>query len=315
MSFFTFDIEDAITNGEWQTAEIDSKTALQRRIELKPMQMGMFSLLDVTKFIDGTIWLDFHSSKYAPNKQLMDFMAYCASVWGTDSLGRGVPSNADMDPLRNGTFGRTWQNVKIVQIKRPGEMALSVTLRIIIDNQDMSNFAKNLAKGFIRSAVNQVGRDGGRVISNSLYDSKNYVPFANVTQQNIEGESQPLLNTSGTPENYAVEEKPLSGNKIFCLIILAVLLYPLGTLGVFFYGLGKLFDKTMVISWTESKPVYGSDNRYKSNLRFEGFSTPRHTKKVYATPEVIAMHKQLGIVSMSIGAVFGIIITIAIIAI
>lgn len=157
MTFFTFDIEDAITTGEWQTSEIDGKNALQRRIELQPIQMGMFNLLDVTKFPDGTIWLDFLSSAYAPNKQLMDFMAYCTSVWGTDSVGRGVPSQSDMAPLRRGTFGRTWQHVKIVQIKRPEMISLSVVLRIIIDNQEMSDFAKNLAKGFVRSAINQGG--------------------------------------------------------------------------------------------------------------------------------------------------------------
>ena len=37
------------------------------------------------------------------------------------------------------------------------------------------SFVKNLAKGFVRSAVNQVGRDGGRVISNSIYGGRNYV--------------------------------------------------------------------------------------------------------------------------------------------
>ena len=31
----------------------------------------------------------------------------------------------------------------------------------------MGNFTEDLAKGFVRSAVNQVGRDGGKVISNT----------------------------------------------------------------------------------------------------------------------------------------------------
>lgn len=42
------------------------------------------------------------------------------------------------------------------------------------------SFASNLAKGFIRSAVNQVGRDGGKVVSNALYKGRNYTPIANV---------------------------------------------------------------------------------------------------------------------------------------
>lgn len=40
----------------------------------------------------------------------------------------------------------------------------------------MSYFNK-LAKGFIRSAVNQVGRDGGRVVSNKVYKGKHSKPI------------------------------------------------------------------------------------------------------------------------------------------
>jgi hypothetical protein len=40
----------------------------------------------------------------------------------------------------------------------------------------MSKFVKQLAKGFVRSAVNQVGRDGGKVISNKVYGDKHSRP-------------------------------------------------------------------------------------------------------------------------------------------
>ena len=40
----------------------------------------------------------------------------------------------------------------------------------------MGNFTEDLAKGFIRSAVNQVGRDGGKVISNSIYGNAHSPP-------------------------------------------------------------------------------------------------------------------------------------------
>lgn len=39
-------------------------------------------------------------------------------------------------------------------------------------------FLTNLGKGFIRSAVNQVGRDGGRVLSNRIYGNKHSVPVS-----------------------------------------------------------------------------------------------------------------------------------------
>ena len=34
-----------------------------------------------------------------------------------------------------------------------------------------------LLKGFFRSAVNQVGRDGGKVISNEIYKGKHSTPY------------------------------------------------------------------------------------------------------------------------------------------
>ena len=43
----------------------------------------------------------------------------------------------------------------------------------------MGNFFVNLGKGFIRSAVNQVGRDGGKVISNNLYGNAHSTPIRN----------------------------------------------------------------------------------------------------------------------------------------
>ena len=46
------------------------------------------------------------------------------------------------------------------------------------------SFLTDLAKGFVRSAVNQVGRDGGKVISNRLYGDRHSTPIRNVSSQN-----------------------------------------------------------------------------------------------------------------------------------
>ena len=45
-------------------------------------------------------------------------------------------------------------------------------------------FLTSLAKGFVRSAVNQVGRDGGKVISNQLYGNKHSTPLRNINGDN-----------------------------------------------------------------------------------------------------------------------------------
>lgn len=41
-------------------------------------------------------------------------------------------------------------------------------------------FITDLGKGFIRSAVNQVGRDTGKVISNKIYGDSHSTPIRNV---------------------------------------------------------------------------------------------------------------------------------------
>lgn len=299
MPFFTFDIEDAIMNGEWQTAEIDGKTAIQRRIELQPIQMDMFNLLDVTKFPDGTIWLDFLSDAYAPKKPLMDFMAHCTSLWGTDSQGKGVPSQSDMDPLRRGTFARTWQNVKIAQINLPEKHRITVILRIIIDNQDMSNFAKNLAKGFIRSAVNQVGRDGGRVISNNLYNGNNYVPLKNVGDSPQMG--QPAYPKQGTPMPDAVASTKLGAGAII-LIVLGVLAVPLGPVAVLIYGLSRYLKNTTKIKWTETQPQYVQDRRCKDGVRYIGKITVTRSNVIPADDFSKSEYRRQGIIIMIAGA-------------
>lgn len=41
----------------------------------------------------------------------------------------------------------------------------------------MEKFIKTLIKGFFRSAVNQVGRDGGKIVSNKIYGNRHKTPI------------------------------------------------------------------------------------------------------------------------------------------
>lgn len=59
----------------------------------------------------------------------------------------------------------------------------------------MNKFAKQLAKGFVRSAVNQVGRDGGKVISNKVYGDRHSKPVRVVGNNQYE-------NSDGSPLNF-----------------------------------------------------------------------------------------------------------------
>ncbi|MFA7616753.1 MAG: hypothetical protein WCY16_09265 [Weeksellaceae bacterium] len=50
-------------------------------------------------------------------------------------------------------------------------------------------FFSNLPKDFIKSAVRQVGRDGGRVISNKVYGSAHAIPVKHIVDSNINFDS------------------------------------------------------------------------------------------------------------------------------
>ena len=62
-------------------------------------------------------------------------------------------------------------------------------------------FLSNLGKGFIRSAVNQVGRDGGKVISNNIYGNAHATPVRRVGEE-----------TQTHSQTQFVEEENLSVN-------------------------------------------------------------------------------------------------------
>lgn len=203
MGFFNFKLEDLLNGDDWFATNIESVPALQKRVELPTLELGMFDVIDITRFPDGLIWLDLLSKKYAPTKPLMDLMCYCTNRWGNDSLGRGLPSYDDSDALRNGTFGRTWENIKLIQIKRPEHNQLTIALRIIIDN-DMQNFVSTLE-------------------NKSLY----FTPKDKTEKEYL---SINNLNTCQSPQKVGCSITEY----IICAII-ALLLFPLGTIGVLIY--------------------------------------------------------------------------------
>ena len=84
----------------------------------------------------------------------------------------------------------------------------------------MGSFLAQLTKGFIRSAVNQVGRDGGKVISNRIYGDKHSTPIRNVSINNgeyIDSNSNNPLTISELRERTM-----LDGYQISCSIYLVL---------------------------------------------------------------------------------------------
>lgn len=80
-----------------------------------------------------------------------------------------------------------------------------------------NSFITQLFQGFIRSGVNQVGRDGGKVISNRVYKDSHSVPLRRVSGQY----------PTGLPQSHSITEE----NQVPPFFSSAIWVYPFQLLG------------------------------------------------------------------------------------
>lgn len=163
-------------------------------------------------------------------------------------------------------------------------------------------YLKNLGKGFVRSAINQVGRDGGKVISNQLYGDAHSTPYRRVGYESnyfIDENSQELLYEQYKSPNFLIH----------CLI--AFLFNAFGGIALLFYGF-NLRNKTNIVRGKKvfTYKTFVTDNRYKKGLRYNGNITRSVPFKRPATDEQIEKNKKIarnyliaGIVLIIYGAI------------
>lgn len=175
----------------------------------------------------------------------------------------------------------------------------------------MSKFLNSLFKGFIRSAVNQVGRDGGRVVSNKVYIDKHSIPIRNVTgnkeqlshlnpsiQAKQKSTFDNLKDTDLRKELFENGFKPeltsMGLISVFFIIIASftfLLIKPLHYLVVAYWGFigfKNLTRRSTPFVGYQKAPVYKEDKRYNSGKRLIGYDE----KKVYADVEVMPSAKE-----------------------
>ena len=133
------------------------------------------------------------------------------------------------------------------------------------------SFISNLTKGFIKSAVNQVGRDGGKVISNNLYNNQN------TTQVNIT--STESSDSSNNTNTQLFEEKEYIWVKFFWATLICMIPY-IGILFIIYRAIINLTTKEITLYKYEDKAIYKSDRRYSTGVRFEGFQRVKVSVKV-----------------------------------
>lgn len=162
------------------------------------------------------------------------------------------------------------------------------------------SFISDLGKGFVRSAVNQVGRDGGKVISNQLYGNAHSTPIRGIgmTDKNeyINIENGEFVSPDEL-RNKAIEEgfkcsacKYSTATKIMWYILFlffaSILFGSLPLLGIipyiilFVIGIRKIFQKHIYMRKTETITTFTSDKRYKTGNRISGQSESQIELKV-----------------------------------
>ena len=122
------------------------------------------------------------------------------------------------------------------------------------------SFLTQLGKGFIRSAVNQVGRDSGRVVSNQIYRTQHSTPIrivADANTGNIE-----------IPEGYHTKNE-YTILKVIYAFFLSLIPF-IGSIILIYRGIVNLCKKTRNLYKTEQHANYVQDRRCKSGARFVG---------------------------------------------
>jgi len=173
------------------------------------------------------------------------------------------------------------------------------------------SFLTSLGKGLIRSAVNQVGRDGGRVISNNIYGDAHSIPHRNVnssyynnmydniyTQNKILNESQVYI------------DKPNFGHYVLWFLLI-IFTYGLGCIPLFIRGL-YVYNKKTISCYKyqdieQNNVINVPDRRYSEGYRTE-INTKIFSKKIcfelpfeYATQQQINEQKTWSAIYTIIG--------------
>lgn len=155
-------------------------------------------------------------------------------------------------------------------------------------------FIENLAKGFVRSAVNQVGRDTGKVVSNKIYGNAHATPIKGISQSEglyyDEGSDIPMSDADLAIRIYneGYKVKYFNTNPFFKLIgwnlggLASTLLIagehpyyamiPPALLILVAICKIAIARKEMMIYRKKEIATYKRDNRYTSGKRFVGYT-------------------------------------------
>lgn len=152
------------------------------------------------------------------------------------------------------------------------------------------SFIGSLAKGFVRSAVNQVGRDGGKVISTSVYQNRHATPIrivGSVSQDTINPPSSEYAINSRKDLVEARYQPELleSGAVLYVFIAIGSIILPIvGPVYWLYASYRNFFKKYTKFYRFSQQPVYVRDRRFKTGQRHDGYKRVKEYSAVAAKP-------------------------------
>ena len=161
----------------------------------------------------------------------------------------------------------------------------------------MGSFINGLAKGFVRSAVNQVGRDAGRVVSNQLYGDAHSTPHRNVSAGGAG-----RVSSVGQVEGEGIQPIVPSVCVAWIWGFVGFLFSIIGGVILLIVGYRKLKRKYTAYGWQyESRAVYVADGRYKRGERYDGHQLYRRRVEIEADDYIIAKNEKIAKIYLYFG--------------
>ena len=161
----------------------------------------------------------------------------------------------------------------------------------------MGSFINGLAKGFVRSAVNQMGRDAGRVVSNQLYGDAHSTPHRNVSAGGAG-----RITGVGKVEDEGIQPIVPSVGAAWFWGFFGLVFSIIGGIILLIVGYRKLKRKYTAYGWQyESRAVYVADGRYKRGERYDGHQLSRRRVEIEADDYIIARNEKIAKIYLYFG--------------
>jgi hypothetical protein len=161
----------------------------------------------------------------------------------------------------------------------------------------MGSFINGLAKGFVRSAVNQVGRDAGRVVSNNIYGDAHSIPHRNVSAGRAG-----RVSSVGKVEDEGIQPIVPSVGAAWFWGFVGFMFSIIGGVVLLIVGYRKLKNKHTAYGWQyTSQAVYVADGRHKRGERYDGHQLTRRKVEVEADDYIIARNEKIAKIYLYFG--------------